>query len=83
MLLATLAFRTCRESEEKLLKQQNLALTLWMWRKNGRKNGNKKLVEDALMAFYGHREHENKLMAPIPIQKSSEVIFLFFFYGKQ
>ena len=75
MLSATLAFRTCKESEEKLLKQRNLALTLWMWRKNG----NKKLVEDALMAFYGHREHENKLMAPIPMQKSSEVIFFFFF----
>jgi hypothetical protein len=29
------------------------------------------------MAFYGLREHENKLMAPIPMQKSSEVIFFF------
>jgi hypothetical protein len=41
---ATIAFRTCRELEKKLLEQQNFALALYMWRREG----NRELVGDAL-----------------------------------
>jgi hypothetical protein len=45
---ATVAFRTCRELEKKLLEQQNHALALYMWRREG----NRENIRDAMRVLF-------------------------------